>query len=59
MSSPASYDAIADWYEREFLARSRGFPEHPLGIDRALRALLGRGSGSCLEIGCGTGEWPL
>ncbi|MBV9322935.1 MAG: methyltransferase domain-containing protein [Chloroflexi bacterium] len=57
MSPSATYDAIADWYEREFLARSRGLPEHPLGIDHALRALLGRGSGSCLEIGCGTGEW--
>jgi SAM-dependent methyltransferase len=57
MSSAPSYDAIADWYEREFLARSRGLSEHPLGIDHALRALLGRGSGSCLEIGCGTGEW--
>jgi SAM-dependent methyltransferase len=57
MSPTASYDAIADWYEREFLARSRGLPEHPLGIDNALRALLDRGSGLCLEIGCGTGEW--
>jgi SAM-dependent methyltransferase len=57
MSAPAVYDAIADWYEREFLARSRGLPEHPLGIDHALRALLGRGVGSCLDIGCGTGEW--
>jgi SAM-dependent methyltransferase len=57
MSPTASYDAIADWYEGEFLARSRGLPEHPLGIDDALGALLGRGSGLCLEIGCGTGEW--
>jgi SAM-dependent methyltransferase len=57
MSPTASYDEIADWYEHEFLAQSRGLPEHPLGIDRALRALLGTGSGPCLEIGCGTGEW--
>ena len=57
MSPSASYDAIADWYERDFMARTRGLPEHPLGIDGALRALLDRGSGSCLEIGCGTGEW--
>ena len=57
MSTAPSYDAIADWYEQEFLARSRGLSEHPLGIDHALWALLGRGSGSCLEIGCGTGEW--
>jgi SAM-dependent methyltransferase len=27
----------------------------PLGVDRALRTLLGPGSGPCLEIGCGTG----
>jgi hypothetical protein len=27
----------------------------PIGIDRALRDLLGEGSGVCLEIGCGTG----
>jgi len=57
MSPSASYDAIADWYEREFMARTRGLREHPLGIDSALRALLDHGSDACLEIGCGTGEW--
>jgi SAM-dependent methyltransferase len=57
MSPTASYDAIADWYEQDFLARSRGLPEHPLDIDDALRELLGRGGGRCLEIGCGPGEW--
>jgi len=55
--STAPYDEIADWYEDEFLTRSRGLSSHPLGIDSALRALLGAGSGPCLEIGCGTGEW--
>ncbi|TDD87217.1 class I SAM-dependent methyltransferase [Actinomadura rubrisoli] len=49
----ASYDEIADWYENEFLASSR--IGDPIGIDRCLRALLGQGSGICLEIGCGTG----
>lgn len=49
----AAYDEIADWYEEEFLA-GQGTGD-PLGIDRALRDLLGAGSYVCLEIGCGTG----
>jgi SAM-dependent methyltransferase len=57
--APTAYDDIADWYEREFLARQRAggaLPDpDPLGIGRALRDLLGRGAGPCLEIGCGTG----
>jgi SAM-dependent methyltransferase len=59
MTPTTAYDEIADWYEQELLARQRagaGLPDaDPLGIDRALRDLLGRGSGTCLEIGCGTG----
>jgi SAM-dependent methyltransferase len=54
----AAYDEIADWYEHEFLrhqAGDQGGSADPLGIDRALRDLLGPGSGPCLEIGCGTG----
>jgi SAM-dependent methyltransferase len=54
----AAYDEIADWYEREFLVgrRAGGRPDaDPLGVDRALRDLLGPGGGTCLEIGCGTG----
>lgn len=50
----AAYDEIADWYEQEFLARQNG---DPLGIERALRELLGEGTGTCLEIGCGTGAY--
>jgi SAM-dependent methyltransferase len=46
----AAYDDIADWYEHDFLD---GYDT--LGIDRALRDLLGEGTGTCLEIGCGTG----
>lgn len=57
MSQTASYDEIAEWYEHDFLAQTRGWSEHPLGIDVALRTLLGLGSGPCLEIGCGAGEW--
>lgn len=48
----AAYDRIADWYENQFLANQR---DDPVGVDRALRDLLGRGTGGCLEIGCGTG----
>jgi len=47
-----AYDAIADWYEHEFLARDG---DDRLGIERALRDLLGPGPGTCLESGCGTG----
>ncbi|RJL35980.1 class I SAM-dependent methyltransferase [Bailinhaonella thermotolerans] len=49
----APYDEIADWYETEFLARARGADVG--GVRRALRALLGEGRGTCLDIGCGTG----
>ncbi|MGH8860270.1 MAG: class I SAM-dependent methyltransferase [Jatrophihabitantaceae bacterium] len=57
MPTEALYDRVADWYEYEFLEQSRGLDGHPLGIDHALATLLGPGSGVCLEIGCGTGEW--
>ncbi|MGH3645656.1 MAG: class I SAM-dependent methyltransferase [Micromonosporaceae bacterium] len=53
MARTAAYDEIAEWYEEEFLAGSR--PGDPIGVDRALRDLLGTGEGVCLEIGCGTG----
>lgn len=43
----AAYDEIADWYEHELRQASAG-PE-------ALRGLLGKGRGVCLEVGCGTG----
>ena len=55
MAPAAAYDEIADWYEREFLAGTAAHGADPLGIDAALGNLLGRGSGVCLEIGCGTG----
>ncbi|MEY9861905.1 SAM-dependent methyltransferase [Catenulispora sp. GAS73] len=56
-STPAPYDAIADWYETEFLA-AQGDSD-PIGVDAAITTLLGtapEGTGpACLEIGCGTG----
>jgi SAM-dependent methyltransferase len=54
----APYDAIADWYEEDFLGprSADGLPiSDPFGIDGALCHLLGPGFGDCLEIGCGTG----
>ncbi len=59
MAPTAAYDEIADWYENEFLggqntgARTRD--GNPLDLGSVLRYLLGEGSGTCLEIGCGTG----
>jgi SAM-dependent methyltransferase len=51
----AAYDEIAGWYAEQFLA-STGIPgADSLGIHRALPDLLGEGSGTCLELGCGTG----
>lgn len=59
MAPAAAYDEIADWYEQQFLggqgtgARTRD--GNPLDLGSVLRDLLEKGSGSCLEIGCGTG----
>ena len=55
MERVAAYDGIADWYEEEFLGGQSD--SDPLGVSRALRLLLGSGSGACLEIGCGTGVY--
>jgi SAM-dependent methyltransferase len=58
MAPTAAYDEIADWYEREFLARrGMGSDDDTMGIARGLRDLLGRGRGVCLEVGCGTGVY--
>lgn len=48
----APYDEIAGWYEDHIGPRYR---DDPLEVYRALRLLLGEGSGLCLEVGCGTG----
>ena len=36
----APYDAVADWYEHEFLSR-----DDPIGVRDCLRQLLGPGTG--------------
>lgn len=50
----AAYDEIADWYEA-YTSTFETQGRDPLGINRALHDLLGPGTGTCLEIGCGTG----
>ena len=59
MAPTAAYDEIADWYENEFLGgqstRARTRDGNPLDLGGVLSRLLGEGSGTCLEIGCGTG----
>lgn len=54
----ATYDEIADWYEHVFLGTAAMPAADPIGITACLRGLLGAGSGTCLEIGCGTGVQP-
>ena len=46
-----AYDDIADWYEHEFLPATDA--TDAIGVRRSLTELLGRGSGACLEVGCG------
>lgn len=52
MTTGARYDGIADWYDAEFQ------PE-PLASEawQVLTRLLGEGSGSLLDVGCGTGSY--
>ncbi len=52
MTTEARYDGLADWYDAEFQ------PE-PLESEtwRTLADLLGEGSGSLLDVGCGTGGY--
>jgi SAM-dependent methyltransferase len=50
VTTPARYDAVAEWYEQEFV-RSDVFEAHS---ELALR-LLGNGPGRLLDVGCGGG----
>jgi ubiquinone/menaquinone biosynthesis C-methylase UbiE len=52
MTRDARYDGIADWYDAEFQPA-------PLESEtwEVLTRLLGEGSGSLLDVGCGTGSF--
>ena len=52
MTTGARYDGIADWYDTEFQPA-------PLESEtwKTLVSLLGEGSGSLLDVGCGTGGY--
>jgi len=52
MTTGARYDGIADWYDTEFQPA-------PLESEtwKTLVRLLGEGSGSLLDVGCGTGGY--
>ena len=52
MTTGARYDGIADWYDTEFQPA-------PLESETwaLLTGLLGEGSGSLLDVGCGTGSY--
>lgn len=53
MTVVAAYDPHADWYE-DYLAQP-GAAAFMGRVQGLLRELLGPGTGTCLEIGCGTG----
>jgi SAM-dependent methyltransferase len=50
MSESPRYDGMAEWYD----AFVRSADHTPVVLD-VLERLLGRGPGSCLDLGCGTG----
>jgi hypothetical protein len=51
--SVAAYDSYADWYEDYVTAGTGGDYHRRLG--HLLAELLGTGTGTCLEVCCGTG----
>jgi ubiquinone/menaquinone biosynthesis C-methylase UbiE len=49
----AAYDGIADWYEHDYIENYGR--QDAIGVGRLIDELLGHGTGTCLEVGCGTG----
>jgi ubiquinone/menaquinone biosynthesis C-methylase UbiE len=52
MTTDARYDGIADWYDTEF--QPAPFESETWEV---LARFLGRGSGSLIDVGCGTGAY--
>ncbi|MGE5827123.1 MAG: class I SAM-dependent methyltransferase [Micromonosporaceae bacterium] len=50
----ARYDPYADWYEEYVRTDATGNTER---TERLLARLLGKGTGSCLDVCCGTGTY--
>jgi SAM-dependent methyltransferase len=50
--APPAYDAYADWYE-EYLSTAAA--PHVLRVQSMVGELLGPGTGTCLDVCCGTG----
>jgi SAM-dependent methyltransferase len=53
MAPVARYDGLAEWYD-EFTRGGASGTVTGIGLETAAR-LLGPGSGTCLDLGCGTG----
>jgi ubiquinone/menaquinone biosynthesis C-methylase UbiE len=49
----AAYDEIADWYEHDYIETYGR--QDVIGVGHLIDELLGHGTGTCLEVGCGTG----
>lgn len=52
MKGTAEYDAYADWYD-DYVTGDAA--DHTRRVDAVLARLLGAGSGTCLDVCCGTG----
>jgi SAM-dependent methyltransferase len=52
MPTLAAYDPYADWYDEYVSVTAAGYVERVQGT---LRHLLGAGTGTCLDLCCGTG----
>jgi SAM-dependent methyltransferase len=52
-TAPPRYDGLADWYDASYI--EAGESAYSREAARLVGALLGAGSGRCLDIGCGTG----